>query len=87
MAGVLNCSFVTIKTTSIGYKEEIQSFYSSLPNKKAFIWYIDAGWHRLVIGYKSNNSFGAAVYITYSTTGGIIRDMFSVDNGTWFWFL
>ena len=51
-----------------------------------FIAYINAGWHRIMFGYKSDMNFGCAVVMSYNANGGLLKDYFNIDNGLWKWF-
>lgn len=87
LAGQFRCDFKTIRTSNENYQSDIQSYYSSLPNTTMFIAYINAGWHRIMFGYKSDMDFGCAVVMSYNNNGGLLKDYFNIDNGTWKWFL
>lgn len=57
--------YYIITTTDVKYKEAFEEWYLNVEEHTACIVYIYAGWEKIIVGFKSDNSYGAFASIAY----------------------
>lgn len=57
--------YYIITTTDTKYKEAFEEWYLNVEEHTACIVYIYAGWEKIIVGFKSDNRYGAFASIAY----------------------
>ena len=57
--------YYIITTTDAKYKEAFEEWYLNVEEHTACIVHIYAGWEKIIVGFKSDNSYGAFASIAY----------------------
>ena len=72
----------TIRTSSDIYKSDFETWYLKQKSTTMYALLINAGWQKMMIGYKANDNYGCFIQIDYTGSG---LSFCAIEKGVFKW--